>query len=150
VIEIFDRVPQLLEHVLLALAVAGDVGDRPHRIFRVPLARTERAHAHPKPAAVSAVVAGDPDLLLLPLAFARGFQEAKYRFRDIGIADEHPLDRPHVLRAGSSSQPEIGVVEIDDVAARVGDGEPIEGVIGDVCHDRVVGGAVGESDDAGG
>ena len=38
-IEIFDRVLQFLEHVLLALAVAGDVGDRPHRVFRLALAR---------------------------------------------------------------------------------------------------------------
>ena len=38
VIEIFDRVLQFLEHVLLALAVAGDVGDRPHRVFRLALA----------------------------------------------------------------------------------------------------------------
>jgi len=28
--EIVDRVLKLLEHVLLALAVAGDVGDGPH------------------------------------------------------------------------------------------------------------------------
>ena len=56
VIEIFDRVLQFLEHVLLALAVAGDVGDRPHRVFRLALALAERPDPHPQPAAMAAVM----------------------------------------------------------------------------------------------
>ena len=43
-IEILDRVLQFLEHVLLPLAVAGDVGNRPYRIFRLALALAERPH----------------------------------------------------------------------------------------------------------
>ena len=97
-IEIFDRVLQFLEHVFLALAVAGDVGDRPHRVFRLALAGAERAHPHAQPAAMAAVGAGDADLFLLALAFARGLEQAEHRFRDIGIADEDALDRAHVLR----------------------------------------------------
>ncbi|OIQ67549.1 hypothetical protein GALL_508720 [mine drainage metagenome] len=41
-IEVFDRVLQLLEHILLPFAVAGDVGNRPHRVFRLALAAAER------------------------------------------------------------------------------------------------------------
>ena len=99
-IEIFDRVLQFLEHVLLALAVAGDVGDRPHRVFRLALALAERADPHPQPAALAAVGPGDADLFLLPLAFARRLEQAEHRLGDIGIADEDPLDRTRVLQAG--------------------------------------------------
>src|SRR6202043_2413803 len=70
VIEIFDCVLQLLEHVLLPLAVAGDVGDRPYRVFGLALALAERTHPHPKPPAVDAVGAGETDLFLLALALA--------------------------------------------------------------------------------
>ena len=92
-IEIFDGVLQFLEHVLLPLAVAGDVGDRPHRVFRLALALAERPDPHPQPAAMAAVGAGDADLFLLPLALARRLEQAKHRFRHIGIADEDPLHR---------------------------------------------------------
>ena len=115
---------------------------------RLPCA--ERTHPHPQPAAVAAVVAGDADLFLLALAFARRLQQAEHRFRHIGIADEDPLHRAHVLRAGGAGQRQIGGVEIDDVAARVGDREAVEGMIGDPPHHRIVGAAVGEADDAGG
>ncbi len=79
-IEIFDRVLQFLEHVLLAFAVPRDVGDRPHRVFRLALALAERTNPHPEPAALRAVGPGDADLLLLPLAFARGLEQAEHRF----------------------------------------------------------------------
>jgi len=36
------------------------------------------------------------------------------------------------------------------MAAGVGDGEPVEGMVGDSRHHRIVGGPVGEADDAGG
>ncbi len=149
-IEIFDRVLQFLEDVFLALAVAGDVGDRPHRVFGLALARAEWTHPHPEPAALRAVLAGDPDLFLLPLAFARGLEQAEHRFRDVGIADEDALDRPNVLRRRCSGDRQIGGVGIDDMAARVGHCQPVIGMVGDAPHHGVVGGAVGEADDAGG
>src|SRR3954463_7087809 len=74
VIEIFDGVLEFLEHVFLALAIAGDVGDRPHRILRFALAGAERAHAHAQPTALAAILAGDAYLFLLPLAFASGLE----------------------------------------------------------------------------
>ena len=65
-IEIFDGVLQFLEHVLLPFAVAGDVGDRPHRVFRLALALAERPDPHPQPAAMGAV--GDRRCGLPPAA----------------------------------------------------------------------------------
>ena len=89
-----------------------------------------------------AVMPGDADLLLLPLSFPRGFQQAEHRLRDVGIADKHALHRPHVLRAGRPRDREIGGVGIDHVAVRIGDREPVMGMVGDAAHDGVIGGAV--------
>src|SRR6202000_2089162 len=129
VVEIFDRVLQLLEYVFLALAVAGDVGDRPHRVFRLALALAERPDPHPQPAAMIAVIAGNADFLLLTLALARSFQQPEHGFRYIGIADEDPLHRTHVLRGRSSRQRQISRIGIDHMAARIGDGEPVVGMV---------------------
>ena len=96
VIEIFDRVLQFLEHVLLALAVAGDVGNRPHRIFRLALALRRAAGPASAASGHGAVGAGNADFLLLALAFARGLEQAEHRLRDVGIADEDPFDRPNL------------------------------------------------------
>ena len=149
-IEIFDRVLQLLEHILLPFAVAGDVGDRPHRVFSLALALAERPNPHPQPAAVVAVGPGDADFLLLPLAFARRLEQAKHRLRHIGIADENPLHGTDVLRGRSPRQRQIGRVGIDHMAAGVGDRQSVIGMIGNAAHHRVVGGAVGKADDSGG
>ncbi len=46
-IEIFDCVLQFLKHVLLPLAVTGNVRERPYRVFRLALALTERPDPHP-------------------------------------------------------------------------------------------------------
>ena len=97
---------------------------------------------------MGAVGAGDPDLLLLPLAFARGLEQAEHRLRDIRVADEDALDRTDVLRARSPRQRQIGGVGIDHVPPGIRDRQPVIGMIGDVAHHRVVGGTVGETDDA--
>src|SRR5205809_192675 len=68
VIEILDRVLQVLEVVLLARPVARDVADRPHREALLHARFAERPHPHPQPARRTAVDAGDPHLLLLALA----------------------------------------------------------------------------------
>ena len=52
--------------------------------------------------------------------------------------------------ARGARQRQIGRVGIDHMAARVGNGEPVIGVIGDMAHHGVVGGAIGEADDTGG
>ena len=141
---------QFLEHIFLAFAVAGDVGNRPHRIFRLALALAERTNPHPQPAAMAAFRPGDADFLLLALAFARRLEQAKHRFGNVGIADEDPLDRADILRGRSPRQGEIGGVGIDHVTAGVGDGKAVIGMVDDAAHDRIVGGTIGEADDAGG
>ena len=146
-IEIFDRVLQFPEYVLLPLTVAGDVRDRPHRVFRLALAPAKRPNPHPQPAAVRAILAGDADFFLLPLAFARRLQQAEHRFRHIGIADEDPLDGTRLLRGRRTREPKIGRVGIDHVAARVGDRQPVIGEVGDPAFDRIVGGTIGEAND---
>ena len=148
-VEIFDRVLQFLEHVFLAFPVAGDVGDRPHRVSGA-LAGAERPHPHPQPAALRAVGTGNADLFLLALAFARRLQQAEHGLRHIGIADEDALHRTHVLLRRSSRQRQIGGVGIDHMAARIGHGQAVIGMIGDPAHHGIVGAAVGETDDAGG
>ena len=85
----------------------------------------------PQPARRRAVGAGDAHLFLQPLAFARRLEQPVDRLGHIGIADEDPLDRPHVLRARRAGQLEIGGVGVDDVAARIGDHEAVEGVVDD-------------------
>src|SRR5205823_9426336 len=93
VVEIFDGVLQLPEHIFLALAVPRDVGDRPHRVFCFALALAERTNPHPQPASLCTVSARDADLLLLPLPFAGGLEQAKYGFGDVRVADEDAFDR---------------------------------------------------------
>ena len=148
VVEIFDGVLQLPKHILLPLAVAGDVGDRPHRVFGLAPALAERPDPHPQPAAVRAVLAGDADLFLLPLALARRLEQAKHGFRDIGIADEHPLHRADILRARRPRQRQIGCVGVDHVTAGIGHRQSVIGLVRDPALDGIVGDAVGEADDA--
>ena len=95
-------------------------------------------------------VAGDADFFLLALAFARRLEQAKYRLRHIGIADEDPLHRARLLRGRSPRERQIGRVGIDHVTAGVGDRQPVIGMIGDAARDRIVGGTIGEANDSGG
>ncbi len=50
VIEIVDRVLQFLKDVLLALALAGDIGQRPDRELPLAAALAQRPHPQPQPA----------------------------------------------------------------------------------------------------
>jgi hypothetical protein len=149
-IEIFDRMLQFLKHILLAFAIAGDVRNRPHRVFRLALALAERPHPHPQPAAMAAFGRGDADFFLLALAFARRLEQAKYRLRHIGIADEDPLHRARLQRGRSPRERQIGRVGIDHVTAGVGDRQPVMGMIGDAARDRIVGGTIGKANNSGG
>ena len=133
-IEIFDRVLQFLEHVLLAFAVAGDVGDRPHRVFGLALALAERPDPHPQPAAMAPSRAGNPDFFLLPLAFARRLEQAEHRFRTSGLPMKtRSTGRTSCARRRPRDR-EIGRVGIGHMAAGVGDGEAVIGEIGDAAH----------------
>src|SRR6185369_10302226 len=107
VVEIFDRVLQLPEHIFLALAIPRDVGDRPYGVFCFAFAVAERTNPHPQPAPLCTVRAGDADLLLLPLAFTGGLEQAEHRLGDVRVTDEDAFDRAHVLRPRGPRQNQI-------------------------------------------
>jgi hypothetical protein len=86
---------------------------------------------------------------LLALALAGGLEQPEHGFGDIWIADEDALDGPRLLHRGGTGQREIGGIGIDHMAVGVGDGDAVEGAVGDGAHDRIFGCAIGEADDAG-
>ena len=63
--------------LFLPLAVAGDVGDGPHRELRLMLVGAERPHPQAQPAAMGAVGGGDAHLLLHRQAEAADDQEVR-------------------------------------------------------------------------
>ena len=149
VIEIIDGVLQFLKHVLLALELAGDVGNRPYRHPLLALAFTERAHAHAQPAAGLALVAADPDLLLQATAFARRLEQPVDGLRNAGIAHEHAFDRPHVVDVGGRDEIEIGDIGVDHAAGRVGDHDGIGRAIDQVLDQGAGGIPAGGAQHAG-
>ena len=110
----------------------------------------QRPHAKPQPVHRLALEAGDPHLLLGAAAFARRLEQAIDRLRHVGIADEHPLDRPHVIRIAGIGQIEIGGIGIDHPAARIGDQEAVEGLVDHRLQHRARAGfSAGHTQDAG-
>ncbi|OIQ67548.1 hypothetical protein GALL_508710 [mine drainage metagenome] len=98
---------------------------------------------------MAAVLARDADLFLLPLALARRLEEPEHRFRYVGIADEDPFHRADIVRARRPREREIGGVAIGHMTAGVGDREAVIGEIRDATDDRIVGRAIGETNDPG-
>ncbi len=93
-VEIVDRLLQLLEDVLLALAVAGDVGNRPQRLALAFAARDRLdAQAIPgDPARGAAHRLGEADLLHGAAALACRLRQAIDRLRHFRRAREQALD----------------------------------------------------------
>jgi hypothetical protein len=124
-VEIVDRVLQLLEDVLLLLALAGDLGDRPHRHARVASLLAEGTDPQPEPAARLPAVR-DPHLFVLTLALASRLEQAVNRFRHLRIADEDPLDRTHLLAFARRGELQVRAVGIDDPARTIGNQDRIK------------------------
>ena len=121
VVEIFDRVLQFLEHVFLPLAVAGDVGDRPDRVFRPVLGR--------RPAAARACAASAHGRRPAPATRTSSCcrlpsREAFSRRNTTSETSGLPMKTRSTGRASSTrsraGQRQIGRVGVDDVAARIG------------------------------
>ncbi len=129
VIEIIDGVLQFLKDVFLPLALAGHVGERPDGEAAAALAVAERPHPQPQPARRPALHAGDAHFLLQALAFARRLEQPVDRLGSVGIADEHALDRPHVVGVGRVDEIEIGGIGVDDAAVAIGDDHAVEGIV---------------------
>src|SRR5262249_12968151 len=116
-IEIVNRLLELLEYILLALAVAGHVGDGPHRALpgRGRIARRpEGAHPQPQPSHRVAVPGGDPHLLLQSPAVAARLEQTIDRLRNIRIADEYALDRPDVLYSARARKCPVGRIGVNN------------------------------------
>ena len=149
VVEIVDRVLELLEDVLLPLAVAGDVGDGPHRgagLDRV----AERPHPQPQPSRRLATRPGDPHLLLKAAAFLRRLAQAIDRFGDFGVADEHALDRAHFVLADRVGKQPVGGVGEQHPPGGIGDDDAVIGVVDDPLEHRAAGFAGRHPQHAGG
>ena len=143
-IEIIDGVLQFLKDIFLPLALARDVGQRPHRQARVAPAAAERTDLETQPARRPALHAGDAHLLLQALAFACRLEQPIDRLRGVGIADEGALDRPHVVGIRGIDEIEIGGIGIDHAAVAVGDDDAVEGAV-DHRLDQRIGGRRGGS-----
>ena len=149
-VEIVDRVLQLLEHILVALELAGHVGQRPDGHAGFALAFAERAHADAQPARRLAGMRADADLFLAAAAFARRLQQAIDRFRNAGVAHEDALDRTYVLRTGRLDQAEIGAVGVEHAPARVRDQDALVGAVDHGLEQRARSLAPRGAQDAGG
>ena len=149
-IEIVDGVLQLLEDVLLPLAVARDVGDAPDRERSELFAVGERTDAQAQPAHRLALQAGDADLLLGAAALAGGLEQPVNGLGYVGIADKDPLDRPHVVGVAGIDQVEIGGVGIDHPAARVGHQQAVGRLVDHRLQHRVGAVLAGDAEHAGG
>ena len=130
VIEIIDRVLQFLKDILLPLALARHVGQGPDGQAAVAAALAEGPHPQPQPARRPALEAGDPDLFLQALAFARRLEQPVDGFRGVRIADRHALHRAHLVGI-RIDQVQIGGVGVDDTAVGIGDEDAVEGLIDD-------------------
>ena len=137
VVEIIDGVLQLLEHILLTLAFARHVGDRPDRHLGIVLAGPERPHPQAQPARRLAARARDAHFFHQPALLARRLEQAIDRFRNVGVADEHPLDRPDILAVGGADQVEIGGVGVEHAARLVGDQDPVERIVDHRLQQRI-------------
>ncbi len=143
-VEIVDRVLQLLEGVLLALALRRDVGDRPERRGPSFAAHRRDLDAVPADGAAPAERRLEPDLLDELAALAGGGGEAVDRLRDLGTAGEEAADRAQIAGAACAGQRQIGLVGIDDRGFALGDDDALVGAVDDRLGQVVAGGAAGE------
>ena len=149
VIEVVDRVLQLLKDVLLPLALAGHVAERPHGEPARALAFADRPHAQPQPARGAAPDAGDAHLLLQALAFARGLEQPVDRLGRVCIADEHAFHRPKVVGVGRADEVEVRGIGVEHAAVPVRDQYGVEALINEPLDQRARGLRSRQAKDAG-
>ena len=150
VVQEVDRVLKLLEDVLVPLTLARHVGDRPEA---GPLGTREGQRTDPH--AIPADIAGraverrrQAQLLGRPLAVARRLGEAIDRLGHFGRSGEQALDAAQVGRATGVREFEVGVVGVEELAARVGNQHALGAGVADDARDIVLHRLAGELDDA--
>jgi hypothetical protein len=146
-VEIVDGVLELLEDVLLPLALMGDVGDGPQG--RLPAAGARhRPDAHPVPAEFlrPAERRREADLLRSGAVLPGRLREPVDRLGHLRSAHEQALDGPHLapVRPGESK---IGLVGVDDPPVVLDHHQPLARGVGHELGDVVAGGLAGELDD---
>ena len=99
----------------------------------------ERPHPQPQPARRPAFGPGDAHFFLQALAFARRLEHPVDGFGSIRIADEHTLNRPHVIGIGRVDEIEIGRVGVNNSPIALGNENAVSGLI-DHGFDQRVGG----------
>ncbi len=150
-IEVVDRVLQLLEHVLLPLALVRHVGDRPQR-RPAPAGPRHRAHPHAVPAELPraarvAATGGSPRSRTRLLA--GGLGEAVDRLGHLRRAGEQRA-RPRGDRspARAPGERQIAFVGVDDPPVVVGHHEPLARRVGHHLGEVVARALAGELDGA--
>ncbi len=121
-IEEIDRVLQFLEHVLVPLALARDVGHAPQR--RAPGAGPlERTHAHAIPGnrSIAEERRREAQFLRAPFALPRGESQPIDRFGNVRGTGKQPVDKPQFRGVARTRKGHIGVVRIDRLALAVRD-----------------------------
>ena len=120
VIEEIDCVAQLDEEVFLPYTVARHIADGPGRPTRVGASLLQGSHAEAQPARLTALRPRHPHLFLQGPSFTGRLGEPVDRLRNLRIADEHALDRAHVIGVDRIHELEIGGVGVDEPAVLVG------------------------------
>ena len=146
-VEIVDRVLELLEHVLLALALVRHVGDRPQR-RGAAVGASERPHADAIPAEIAPARRRrrDPHLLARRAPVARRLGETVDRLRDLRGADEQALDGLQIREAVAAGKHEVALVGVEDAAVVLDHDEPVGGGIGHRLGEVVAGALAAELD----
>jgi hypothetical protein len=131
VVEIIDRVLQLLEHAFVPLAVLGDVADGPER--RGPAAGAgDRPHPQAVPAELTAAAErrAEPQLLGRGAPLARRLGQAIHGLRDFRTTREQALDRLRLGALLGAREAQVPLVRVDDAAGILDNQEPVGGRVG--------------------
>src|SRR5262249_34327434 len=131
------RLLEFLEDVFVPLQLARHVRQRPDRHAGFALALAERSDADAQPAAGLALVRADAHLLLPAPPLAGRPEQPIDRLRNPGIADEDPLDRPHVAGVGGLDQGPVGGIGIEYPPARIGDHDALAGAVEHRLDERI-------------
>ena len=151
VVEIVDGMLELLEHIFLPLALARNIGDRPHRHARdrVVSRRAGRTRMRSQRATLPGGT-GDAYLFLQPASLSRGLEQAVDRLGDVRIADKDPLDRPDIVYAGCTDEIEVSGVGIEHASGMIGHQDAVESAVHHCLEQRVALILAGKLHDAGG
>ena len=133
VVEIVDRVLQLLEDVLLVLALAGDVGDQPADMAVRAADGIDPDAVPARAGRLAADAARHADFLGGAASLLGRDRQPVDRLRRVRVGGEKPLDRMEVALALRARELQERRVRPDRPSSAVGD----QDAFGHVLHERV-------------